>query len=64
MWFLRAFGHVIGQTVNTAVNTHTYTHRHYNTHKHMFLENLVMDTSAINVTLGQYEFRKDKYKPP
>lgn len=30
----------------------------------MFLENLVMDTSAINVTLGQYEFRKDKYKPP
>ena len=47
MWFLRAFGHVIGQTVNIAINTHTHTHTHT-----VLLENLAMDYDAIHVTLS------------
>ena len=51
MWFLRAFGHVIGQTVNIAINTHTHTHAHTHTHT-VLLENLAMDYDAVHVTLS------------
>lgn len=33
MWFLTAFGHVIGQTVNISINTGTHTHTHTHAHR-------------------------------